>query len=549
MSTATQTRIFGIRLGIDPKLIVLALIAVAGLLFWYNSRGDEDAHPATTAAAHLSEPAAVTVPTGATRTRPSGQRRRGRDERGTLKLPAVVPANGDIDPILRVDLLDRLAKVELPAANRNLFESGPTEAEMLQAAVPNRVIPLKPVAALTPPTVVPQPPVMPQVNIPLKYYGFARPSSTAEANRGFFMDGDDILVAAERPDDQAAVSGCAADGDGGQTRRHAHEDGTELAGDAGSNGTRRQPGFWSTATRESIAWSARHECGFWRPGKWWGAAGAMSGRRERQKGSALLIVFVFAAIVAISLYMELPVAAFEAQRQKEELLMTRGNEYAHAVKLFVRKTGRYPASLKQLEDTNRMRFLRHDYADPLTGKKDWRLLHAGPGGVIIDSKVSNGILLPGMQPGGGTNGGGTPTSTAAFPNGNSGGSQSGFGSGSFASSGSSFGANNGSNQPAQSTGFSSASDQSASQPEVTVQQPRQRAPAVSANGSGQVVNPEAALEANAMALPPTTGDGQGAAGAEYGSGTERQRFGKPGSRSRVSRSGERECERTTTGCG
>lgn len=197
MSTATQTRIFGIRLGIDPKLIVLALIAVAGLLFWYNSRGDEEAHPATTAAAHVSEPAAVMVPAGATRTRPSGQRRRGRDERGTLKLPAVVPANGDIDPILRVDLLDRLAKVELPAANRNLFESGPTEAEMLQAAVPNRKIPLKPIAALTPPTVVPPPPVMPQVNIPLKYYGFARPSSTAEANRGFFMDGDDILVAAE----------------------------------------------------------------------------------------------------------------------------------------------------------------------------------------------------------------------------------------------------------------------------------------------------------------------------------------------------------------
>ncbi len=109
---------------------------------------------------------------------------------------------------------------------------------------------------------------------------------------------------------------------------------------------------------------------------------------RNERGSALLIVFMFAAIIAIMLYMEMPVAAFEAQRQKEQLLIDRGNEYAHAVKLFVRKTGMYPTSIDQLENTNRMRFLRHRFKDPLTGKDDWRLLHAGPGGMLLDSKVN-----------------------------------------------------------------------------------------------------------------------------------------------------------------
>jgi hypothetical protein len=110
--------------------------------------------------------------------------------------------------------------------------------------------------------------------------------------------------------------------------------------------------------------------------------------RRSETGSALLIVFLFAAVVAIMLYMELPVAAFEAERDREQLVIDRGNEYAHAVKLFVRKFGMYPASLDQLENTNRMRFLRHRFKDPLTGKDDWRLLHAGPNGQLLDSKVS-----------------------------------------------------------------------------------------------------------------------------------------------------------------
>ncbi|MBV9612893.1 MAG: hypothetical protein JO091_10485 [Acidobacteriaceae bacterium] len=111
-------------------------------------------------------------------------------------------------------------------------------------------------------------------------------------------------------------------------------------------------------------------------------------KRTSEQGSALLIVFVFAAMVAIMLYRELPVAAFEAERQREQMTIDRGNEYVRAVKLYRRKIGHYPASVDQLENTNQMRFLRHRFKDPLTTDGDWRLLHAGPDGALIDSKVN-----------------------------------------------------------------------------------------------------------------------------------------------------------------
>lgn len=107
--------------------------------------------------------------------------------------------------------------------------------------------------------------------------------------------------------------------------------------------------------------------------------------RNPESGYVLLLVFAMAAIVAVTLYMQVPRVAFEAQRDREELLMDRGHEYIRAITLFVHKFNRFPATMDELENTNRTRFLRRRYVDPMTGKADWRILHAGPGGVITDS--------------------------------------------------------------------------------------------------------------------------------------------------------------------
>jgi hypothetical protein len=113
----------------------------------------------------------------------------------------------------------------------------------------------------------------------------------------------------------------------------------------------------------------------------------MRRRGGQQGGFAMLLVFVMAAAVAIMLYRELPRVAFEAQRNKEQLLIERGEQYSRAIQLYVRKWKKYPATIDDLESTNQVRFLRKRYIDPMSGKSEWRLIKVGPGGVFLDSLV------------------------------------------------------------------------------------------------------------------------------------------------------------------
>jgi hypothetical protein len=219
-------------------------------------------------------------------------------------------------------------------------------------------------------------------------------------------------------------------------------------------------------------------------------------RRSRQNGSALLIVFVFAAMIAIMLYKEMPVAAFEAQRQKEQLLMDRGNEYKRAVKLYVRKFQTFPPSIEALENTNRMRFLRNRYVDPYTGKDDWRLLHAGPGGIILDSKVKKPNLL---GPGGAPGGSGTPGSptTSASSSSTFG---SPFSSSSFGSSAGFGSSPNANAQPNTATGTGNGFGPNG-QPAQAISLPV-RPPAISASGgAGEGATPQDAQSTDGQQNP------------------------------------------------
>ncbi len=110
-------------------------------------------------------------------------------------------------------------------------------------------------------------------------------------------------------------------------------------------------------------------------------------RRRPESGFVLLFVYAMAATVAIMLYLALPRVAFEAQRDKEQLLIDRGQQYSRAIALYVRKFNQYPASFEALESTQNLRFLRKRYIDPITGKGEWRLIHVGPGGVFTDSLI------------------------------------------------------------------------------------------------------------------------------------------------------------------
>ena len=71
-------------------------------------------------------------------------------------------------------------------------------------------------------------------------------------------------------------------------------------------------------------------------------SGRKTGRRE-ESGFALLFVFVMAAAIAITLYMEVPRIAFESQRAREQMAIDRGLQYERAIQLFYRKFQTYPA--------------------------------------------------------------------------------------------------------------------------------------------------------------------------------------------------------------
>jgi hypothetical protein len=192
MSAAAQTKIFGIRIGLDPKVIVVALLAVAGLLFWYNSQGNEGN---ATAPARTQAPASMaTVPqTGSL----SARRGYAANNRAVLSVRKIDPTRGDIDPTLRLDLLARLQKIELGATGRNIFETGPSP-EVLAAmarSIRGPVVVPRPIAAVAHPGAMIA--ARPMVNIPFKYYGFVKPADRSSPNRGFFLDGDNVLVASE----------------------------------------------------------------------------------------------------------------------------------------------------------------------------------------------------------------------------------------------------------------------------------------------------------------------------------------------------------------
>ena len=101
----------------------------------------------------------------------------------------------------------------------------------------------------------------------------------------------------------------------------------------------------------------------------------------------LLFVFLLAAAAALTIYLELPKVAFESQRLREDLLVSRGLQYRRAIQLYVRKKKQYPQNVEALEKDGNLRFLRKRYIDPMTGKDEWRVIKIGPNGEYVDSLV------------------------------------------------------------------------------------------------------------------------------------------------------------------
>jgi len=195
------------KFGAEPKKIaaLVGLTGVAAYLLYSNLISSPASSGGATAesrvARQLPADSAVTsaAQSAAMPGRLSASRKTNREEfRPSLKHKNVDTST--IDPRLRLDLLTKVLAVEMAPAERNLFQFG---AVTPAAAEPGRIIPKTQAqiqaqiqaaeqAKLNQPPPGPPPPPP----ITLKYYGYTAQRADGH-KRAFFLDGDDIFVAAE----------------------------------------------------------------------------------------------------------------------------------------------------------------------------------------------------------------------------------------------------------------------------------------------------------------------------------------------------------------
>ncbi len=190
------------KLGAERKKMAALgiLLAVAGGVYWMNSGSDAPAMPVRQSMPGvnaMTPDAAATSQTGPRRRMPSGRPAVTQWEPAPPK--TIDP--GKVDPTLRLDLLAKVEAINPEGGVRNLFERSqppPPPGIPQQGNIPvvgklpiNTPAP-QPTAAT--PTGTPAPPPAPPIN--LKYYGYSTKNSDGE-KKAFFLDGDDIIVAAE----------------------------------------------------------------------------------------------------------------------------------------------------------------------------------------------------------------------------------------------------------------------------------------------------------------------------------------------------------------
>ena len=158
------------KLGAENKkqiiiMVVLLAILLAVGIYDFARSGDTSAAP----------PVASSTATSAASTKPAIQGK---------KTPAPSAQNNNLDPTLHLNVLEASRRVKYEPG-RNIFR--------MEEPPPPKVDTSVRAANTPPPTPTPTPPPPP---IPLKFYGFVNPSRT-DIKRAFFLDGEDIIIAAE----------------------------------------------------------------------------------------------------------------------------------------------------------------------------------------------------------------------------------------------------------------------------------------------------------------------------------------------------------------
>ncbi len=144
-------------------------------------------------------------------------------------------------------------------------------------------------------------------------------------------------------------------------------------------------------------------------------------RKSADGGYVLLALILIVALLTIAAAAIAPSIAFQVKRDREEEMIHRGVQYSRAVQHYYKKFNRYPSRIEDLESTNKLRFLRKRYKDPISGK-DFKLVYlsevqvalaAGGGGVGGLTPAPTGGSAAGSQFANTFGGGNSPAAPAS----------------------------------------------------------------------------------------------------------------------------------------
>jgi len=189
--------------GAEPKKVAIlaGLMAVGGYVFYANVLAGPDVTPAKTAKTPNAPLAAskglTTAPPITRRTKAPVRGAASQEFRPSLKIrPEDRPNYATIDPTLRNDLLAKVQSVKLEGGSRSLFQfsTAPVKTGDAPTTVTVQARMYDHPRPLPPP--VPPPPPPPPPPITLKFFGFSKARADGP-KRAFFMDGEDIYIAAE----------------------------------------------------------------------------------------------------------------------------------------------------------------------------------------------------------------------------------------------------------------------------------------------------------------------------------------------------------------
>ncbi len=207
-----------IQLGAEPKKVVAlgVLVVVMIGIYFYNSPGSDTPAPSARPAASGRAAFGVKAPQDptimgppiqqvSTRMQNRGNNRNLQEFRPSLKpkKPEERPDPMTVDPTIKLDVLQKVAAVNVESTHRSIFDfsqAPPPPPAAVAKADPKKGPPVPTPLASLPGNQATHPagppPTAPPPAIPLKFYGYV--SAVMQGNkRAFFAEGDDIFIATE----------------------------------------------------------------------------------------------------------------------------------------------------------------------------------------------------------------------------------------------------------------------------------------------------------------------------------------------------------------